>query len=403
MFPQGLTLEEAAELRKRDPEEYVRALDASMVMHVDAMLALQRAGAVAFDYGNNIRAVCVRCGMRGCVSDSRASCPSTSVRCSVRARGRSGGWRCRAIRKTSIATDELALELFPDNEILTRWLRLARGRFAFQGLPARICWLGYGERARMGEAINDLVRKGEDLSADRDRPRPSRHRLGGQPLSRNGEDAGRIGCGCRLADAQRAVEHGVAARRGCSFHHGGGVGMGYSLHAGQVTVADGTEKLRERIARVLNNDPGIGVARHADAGYELAQQTAREKGIQIPMAGKYGMARSIAVVNIGQLVTLAGPARPRIGAELRSSRSSTMPRSWSRRAHHRCGLAWDILHKVTPDMRWSMRSATASRRDSSMRTRTWSSPAIAPTNLRSASQAQRIRRSPQPAEASSAP
>jgi urocanate hydratase len=182
-------------------------------------------------------------------------------------------------------TDELALELFPDNEILNRWMRLARGRFAFQGLPARICWLGYGERARMGEAINDMVKKGK-ISAP-------------VAIGRDHLDTGSVASPYRetekMLDGTDAVAdwpllnfalNTASGATWVSFHHGGGVGMGFSLHAGQVTVADGTEMASRKIARVLNNDPGIGVARHADAGYESAQETAREKRIHIPMAGK---------------------------------------------------------------------------------------------------------------------
>jgi urocanate hydratase len=181
-------------------------------------------------------------------------------------------------------TDELALELFPDNEILTRWLRLVRGKFAWQGLPSRICWLGYGDRARMGLAMNELVRKG-GLS-------------GPIAIGRDHLDTGSVASPYRetekMLDGSDAVAdwpllnfalNTASGATWVSFHHGGGVGMGYSLHAGQVTVADGTDNAARRIERVLNNDPGIGVARHADAGYELARKTAREKGIHIPMEG----------------------------------------------------------------------------------------------------------------------
>ena len=213
-------------------------------------------------------------------------------------------------------TDELALELFPDNEILTRWLKLARGRFAFQGLPARICWLGYGERARMGEAINELVRKGEisaPIAMGRD------HLDTGSVASPYRETEKMLDGSDAVADwpILNALLNTASGATWVSFHHGGGVGMGYSLHAGQVTVADGTEMAARKIARVLNNDPGLGVARHADAGYELAQQTARERGIRNSHGGEMIVTESLAIVNIGQLVTLAGPARPRVGTELR--------------------------------------------------------------------------------------
>jgi urocanate hydratase len=280
--PQGLTVPEAAELRRSDPEQYVRRSTASMVTHVDAMLALQRAGAVVFDYGNNIRRFAFDAGcadaflIPGFVPEYIRPLFCTGA----------GPFRWVALSgdpKDIEVTDELALELFPDNEILTRWLRLARGRFAFQGLPARICWLGYGERARMGEAINDLVKKGK-ISAP-------------VAIGRDHLDTGSVASPYRetekMLDGTDAVAdwpllnfalNTASGATWVSFHHGGGVGMGFSLHAGQVTVADGTELASRKIARVLNNDPGIGVVRHADAGYELAQETAREKGIHIPMA-----------------------------------------------------------------------------------------------------------------------
>ena len=281
--PQGLSLSEASELRKRNPEEYVRRSTASMVVHVDAMLALQRSGAVTFDYGNNIRRFAFDAGcadaflIPGFVPEYIRPLFCTGQ----------GPFRWVALSgdpKDIDVTDELALELFPENEILTRWMRLARGRFAFQGLPARICWLGYGERAQMGEAINDLVKKGK-ISAP-------------IAIGRDHLDTGSVASPYRetekMLDGSDAVAdwpllnfalNTASGATWVSFHHGGGVGMGYSLHAGQVTVADGTEMASRKISRVLNNDPGIGVARHADAGYELAQQTAKEKGIHIPMTG----------------------------------------------------------------------------------------------------------------------
>ena len=255
-----------------------------MVTHVDAMLALQRAGAVVFDYGNNIRRFAFDAGcadaflIPGFVPEYIRPLFCTGA----------GPFRWVALSgdpKDIDVTDDLALELFPDNEILKRWMKLARGRFAFQGLPARICWLGYGERALMGEAINDLVKRGI-ISAP-------------VAIGRDHLDTGSVASPYRetekMMDGSDAVAdwpllnfalNAVSGATWVSFHHGGGVGMGFSLHAGQVTVADGTEMAARKIARVLNNDPGIGVARHADAGYGLAQETAREKGIRIPMAEK---------------------------------------------------------------------------------------------------------------------
>jgi len=282
--PQGLSLSHAAELRQRDPEEYVRRSTASMVVHVDAMLALQRAGSVIFDYGNNIRRFAFDAGcadafnIPGFVPEYIRPLFCTGT----------GPFRWVALSgdpRDIDRTDELALELFPENQILNRWLRLARGRFAFQGLPARICWLGYGERAKMGEAINELVRKGE-LSAPIAMGRD--HLDAGSVASPYRETEKMLDGSDAVADwpILNALLNTASGATWVSFHHGGGVGMGYSLHAGQVTVADGTELAARKIARVLNNDPGLGVVRHADAGYELAQRTAREKGIQIPMAGR---------------------------------------------------------------------------------------------------------------------
>ena len=283
-IPQGFTLDQAAELRRRDPEQYVRRSTATMVVHVNAMLALQRAGAVTFDYGNNIRRFAFDAGcteaflIPGFVPEYIRPLFCTGQ----------GPFRWVALSgdpKDIDRTDELALELFPENEILTRWLRLARGRFAFQGLPARICWLGYGERARMGEAINELVRKGEisaPIAMGRD------HLDTGSVASPYRETEKMLDGSDAVADwpILNALLNTASGATWVSFHHGGGVGMGYSLHAGQVTVADGTEMASRKIERVLNNDPGLGVVRHADAGYELAQQTARERGIAIPMAEK---------------------------------------------------------------------------------------------------------------------
>jgi urocanate hydratase len=282
--PQGLTLAEAVELRRHDPIDYVRRSTATMVIHVAAMLELQSAGAVAFDYGNNIRRFAYDAGcvdaflIPGFVPEYIRPLFCTGT----------GPFRWVALSgdpKDIDRTDELALELFPENEILNRWLRLARGRFAFQGLPARICWLGYGERAKMGLAINELVRTGEisaPIAMGRD------HLDAGSVASPYRETEKMLDGSDAVADwpILNALLNTASGATWVSFHHGGGVGMGYSLHAGQVTVADGTEMAARKIARVLNNDPGLGVARHADAGYELAQQTARERGIRIPMAEK---------------------------------------------------------------------------------------------------------------------
>ena len=282
--PHGMTLDDAVSLRKRDPGEYVRRSTASMVVHVDAMLALQRAGAIAFDYGNNIRRFAFDAGcaeafsIPGFVPEYIRPLFCTGQ----------GPFRWVALSgdpRDIDRTDELALELFPDNEILNRWLKLARGRFAFQGLPARICWLSYGERARMGLAINELVRTGE-LSAPIAMGRD--HLDTGSVASPYRETEKMLDGSDAVADwpILNALLNTASGATWVSFHHGGGVGMGYSLHAGQVTVADGTDDAARRIALVLNNDPGLGVVRHADAGYEVARRTARDRGIHIPIAEK---------------------------------------------------------------------------------------------------------------------
>jgi urocanate hydratase len=279
--PAGLTLDEAAELRRSDPHTYSDRAMASMARHVEAMLALKRAGAVAFDYGNNIRKMAFDAGVTDAF-EIPGFVPEyiRPLFCEGK-----GPFRWVAlsgdpddIRKT----DDLALELFPEDETLNRWLRLARDRVQFQGLPARICWLGYGERAEMGEAINELVRRG-DLKAP-------------IAIGRDHLDTGSVASPYRETEAMKDGSDAVAdwpilnallntasGASWVSFHHGGGVGIGYSLHAGQVSVADGTDEASKRLNRVLTNDPGTGIARHVDAGYEEAIETAHEKGVKIPM------------------------------------------------------------------------------------------------------------------------
>ena len=280
-IPAGYSLAAASTLRQADPVEYVKLSMASMAVHVEAMLAMQRRGAVAFDYGNNIRKRAFDAGCKQAF-DIPGFTPEyiRPLFCEG-----AGPFRWVALSGDPAdiyRTDELALKLFPENEILTRWIHLARERVHFQGLPARICWLGYGDRARMGEAMNELVRSGElkaPIAIGRD------HLDTGSVASpyreteqmKDGSDA--------IADwpILNALLNTASGASWVSFHHGGGVGMGYSLHAGQVCVADGTKLAQDRLHRVLNNDPGIGVARHADAGYEQAIETAESKGIVIPM------------------------------------------------------------------------------------------------------------------------
>ncbi|GAB6933324.1 hypothetical protein JCM14719A_16770 [Calditerricola satsumensis] len=279
--PAGLTLEEAARLRAADPREYVKRSRASIAVHVRAMLDLMRRGAVVFDYGNNIRQVAYDEG----VTDAFAFPGFVPAYIRPQFCEGKGPFRWVALSGDPSdihKTDEVILREFADNEPLCRWIRLARRRVAFQGLPARICWLGYGERAKFGAIINEMVAKGE-LSAPivigRD------HLDAGSVASPNRETEGMKDGSDAIADwpILNALLNTAAGASWVSVHHGGGVGMGYSLHAGMVVVADGTPDAARRLERVLTTDPGLGVVRHADAGYERAIETAKEKGIKMPM------------------------------------------------------------------------------------------------------------------------
>jgi len=279
--PRGLTLPAAAELRARDPKEYVTRSSASIAEHVRAMLAMQKRGAVAFDYGNNIRTVALDAGVANAF-DIPGFIPEYIRPLFCEGKGPFRWVALSGDPKDIARTDELVLELFPQDEQLRRWISLARKHVHFQGLPARICWLGQGERARFGVAINDLVANGE-LSAP-------------IVIGRDHLDTGSVASPFRETEKMRDGSDAVAdwpilnallnvasGASWVSFHHGGGVGIGNSLHAGQVIVADGTQEMRVRLERVLTNDPGIGVARHADAGYEQARATAQREGIHLPM------------------------------------------------------------------------------------------------------------------------
>jgi urocanate hydratase len=279
--PEGLSLEQALALRGTNPKEYVRRAADSIVHHVTAMLDLQRAGAITFDYGNNIRAVAADAGLKD--SFTIPGFVPEYVR-PLFCEGR-GPFRWVALSgeaRDLHRTDQLVLELFPDNEHLRRWITLARERVAFQGLPARICWLGQGERARFGVAMNRLVERG-DISAP-------------IVIGRDHLDTGSVASPFRETEAMRdgsdaiadwpilnALLNTASGASWVSFHHGGGVGIGNSLHAGQVSVADGSPAAGRRLERVLTNDPGIGVIRHADAGYEQAVETAQRHGLRLPM------------------------------------------------------------------------------------------------------------------------
>jgi len=279
--PNGMSLSEALELRKRDPKAYEEKSLDSIARHVEGMLRLQKMGSVTFDYGNNIRTFAFQRGVKNAY-DFPGFVPAyiRPLFCEGRGPFR---WVALSGEPSDIhATDDLVLELFPDNRILRRWIDLARKRIKFQGLPARICWLGYGERAQFGLAMNDMVKKGR-LKAP-------------IVMGRDHLDCGSVASPFRETESMKdgsdavadwpllnALLNTAAGASWVSIHNGGGVGIGYSLHAGQVTVADGTEGMAKRIERVLTTDPGMGIIRHADAGYEEAQQFAKEKGVRVPM------------------------------------------------------------------------------------------------------------------------
>jgi urocanate hydratase len=278
--PNGLTIEEASELRRDNSDEYIKRSMEAMADHVRAMLDLKRMGAITFDYGNNLRTQAKQAGVADAF-EIPGFVPEyiRPLFCEGRGPFR---WVALSGSEDDIRkTDNLAMELFPDDEVLTRWLRLARERVKFQGLPARILWLGYGERAEFGEAMNDMVRTGRleaPIVIGRD------HLDTGSVASPYRETEGMRDGSDAIADwpLLNALLNTASGASWVSIHNGGGVGIGYSLHAGQVTVADGTEDGARRLNRVLTNDPGIGVARHVDAGYEEAKETATEKGIKIP-------------------------------------------------------------------------------------------------------------------------
>ncbi|HXX70820.1 MAG TPA: urocanate hydratase [Candidatus Acidoferrum sp.] len=280
-IPQGLDVAQAAELRKADPEAYRRRALESIARHVEGMLALQKLGAVTFDYGNNIRTFAFEQGVKNAY-DFPGFVPAfiRPLFCEGRGPFR---WAALSGEASEIyRTDKLVTDLFPHDEILCRWIALAQKRVRFQGLPARICWLGSGERSRFGLALNDLVARGE-LKAP-------------IVIGRDHLDCGSVASPFRETENMRDGSDAVAdwpllnallntasGASWVSIHNGGGVGIGYSLHAGQVLVADGTKEMAPRIERVLTNDPGIGVARHVDAGYPEAIDFAARSGMKVPM------------------------------------------------------------------------------------------------------------------------
>ncbi|HTS29444.1 MAG TPA: urocanate hydratase [Bryobacteraceae bacterium] len=278
--PNGMTLDEARSLRARDPHEYVSRSIAAMGVHVEAMLALQRQGAVTFDYGNNIRTQAKQAGVERAY-EIPGFVPEYIRPLFCEGRGPFRWVALSGDPEDIYRTDRLALELFPQNQTLARWLPLARKRIHFQGLPARICWLGYGERAEFGVAMNRLVRSGElkaPIVIGRD------HLDAGSVASPYRETESMLDGSDAIADwpLLNALVNTAAGASWVSIHNGGGVGIGYSQHAGMVVVADGTEDSERRLERVLTSDPGLGVIRHADAGYEDAIRFAREHDIKRP-------------------------------------------------------------------------------------------------------------------------
>ncbi|MBM7095278.1 urocanate hydratase [Bacillus sp. H-16] len=287
--PEGFSLDKAAALRKQNPKAYTGLSKASMATHVRAMLEMQKQGAITFDYGNNIRQVAFDEGVRHAF-DFPGFVPAYIRPQFCEGKGPFRWVALSGDPEDIRKTDEVILREFADNEHLCNWIRMAQKKIQFQGLPSRICWLGYGERARFGKIINQMVADGE-LSAPivigRD------HLDSGSVASPNRETEAMKDGSDAVADwpILNALINSVGGASWVSVHHGGGVGMGYSLHAGMVIVADGTKEAEERLERVLTTDPGMGVARHADAGYEKAIRTAEEKGIHIPMLKQKGDAR----------------------------------------------------------------------------------------------------------------
>jgi urocanate hydratase len=282
-IPSGLSVAEAESLRLQDPGEYTRRSMQSMARHVEAMLKLQRRGAEVFDYGNNLRQRAFDQGVKDAFNfPGFVPAYIRPLFCEGK-----GPFRWVALSGDAqdiYTTDEAVMELFPDDQHLHRWLRLAREKVPFQGLPARICWLGYGERAEAGLLFNNLVAEGAVKAPI--------------VIGRDHLDAGSVASPNRETESMRdgtdavsdwailnALINAVGGATWVSFHHGGGVGIGFSQHAGQVIVADGTPEAAARLERVLTSDPGMGIVRHADAGYEIAIEAAKRHGLKMPMLG----------------------------------------------------------------------------------------------------------------------
>ena len=278
-IPQGLSLEKAGEIRENNPKEYLKRSYSSIADHVRCMLTLKEKGAITFDYGNNLRAMAKEAGVENAF-DFPGFVPAyvRPLFCEGKGPFR---WAALSGNPNDIyETDKIILDLFPEDKALHRWINMAQKRVEFQGLPARICWLGYGERARAGLAFNELVRSGKvsaPIVIGRD------HLDAGSVASPNRETEGMKDGSDAVADwpILNALLNTAAGATWVSFHHGGGVGMGYSLHAGMVVVADGTKEAEKRLERVLTTDPGTGVMRHVDAGYEKARKVAKERNLKV--------------------------------------------------------------------------------------------------------------------------
>jgi urocanate hydratase len=279
--PMGMTFEAALELRKKDPDEYLKKSRATIVKHVETMLEFQSAGVITFDYGNNIRGEAKENGVKNAF-DFPGFVPAyiRPLFCDGK-----GPFRWAALSgdpEDIYTTDQAVMEAFPDDEALIRWIKMAREKIHFQGLPSRICWLGYGARAKMGKIFNDLVASGKVKAPI--------------VIGRDHLDCGSVASPYRETEAMKdgsdaiadwpilnALLNSIGGASWVSVHHGGGVGMGKSIHAGMVIVADGTKEAEERLERVLTYDPGMGIVRHADAGYEQAINNAKNFHVSIPM------------------------------------------------------------------------------------------------------------------------
>jgi len=288
-IPRGLSFAEAESLRSRDPKQYIERAMESMAVHVEAILDMKRQGTIAFDYGNNIRQQAFNAGVKEAFSyPGFVPAYIRPLFCEGK-----GPFRWVALSgdpEDIYKTDEVVLREFPEDQHLAQWIRFAREKVQFQGLPARICWLGYGERERFGKAINELVRRGEisaPIVIGRD------HLDAGSVASPNRETEGMNDGSDAIADwpILNALLNAVSGASWVSVHHGGGVGIGYSIHAGMVVVADGSDQADFRLERVLTTDPGTGIMRHVDAGYDKAIEAARKHGIKVPMLDTDGINR----------------------------------------------------------------------------------------------------------------